>query len=537
MGESNRATDVSSTLYDIAVTFHSATNLAIGDLFSGSSDPYFEAEFSVPSHPHHPHAHPPPTLMYRSKTVYSTRNPQWNEQWLIGGVPNAGFALRIKLFDEDQSNKGNDRLGMTELVVSEVPSMRVDPGLVVEQSSEKKYVLKVKKRRANQRAYVSTYCFQLFGQKSLKKARGRFEVSLEMVKKSSCKCLCVKGPMRWIVHHSPTIGRLAGVRDTDEGDDRQKSNSKVGRYTFQANRLQLLGTPPPELRFLYVEYRPLITMLFSGKGIRGWILSRTLIHQYKSIYRYNQAIEMGYCDVEVERDSETDKAVQIGEETHEQKDSSKDLSKESHYRAVELSNDAGAQQFLQMVKYDDGYGEDDSLAGRLFTYVITLQGEWRFTETGPEWAIQHISKHSMHSLLAKEITFSGEFFVRKLQKNGDMHRPNTRNRFHDAKPDSQHQRRNPADYVLVIDNDSGTYRPDKTGLGLLEAYLSANLRGLHVRAMSCDDEQLQQWKKDQKPKDTTSQRKFKQKEQGIGMLRRADSSVSSVNESDIGELS
>lgn len=46
-------------------------------------------------------------------------------------------------------------------------------------------------------------------------------------------------------------------------------------------------------------------------------------------------------------------------------------------------------QFLDMVHYDTG--------GRLFTYVITLDGMFRFTETGKEFGIDLLSKHTMHS--------------------------------------------------------------------------------------------------------------------------------------------
>ena len=46
-------------------------------------------------------------------------------------------------------------------------------------------------------------------------------------------------------------------------------------------------------------------------------------------------------------------------------------------------------QFLKMVHYDQG--------GRIFTYVITLDGLFRFTETGKEFGIDLLSKHTMHS--------------------------------------------------------------------------------------------------------------------------------------------
>ena len=45
--------------------------------------------------------------------------------------------------------------------------------------------------------------------------------------------------------------------------------------------------------------------------------------------------------------------------------------------------------FLKMTHFDQG--------GRLFTYVLSLDGLLRFTETGEEFGIDLLSKHSMHS--------------------------------------------------------------------------------------------------------------------------------------------
>lgn len=56
-------------------------------------------------------------------------------------------------------------------------------------------------------------------------------------------------------------------------------------------------------------------------------------------------------------------------------------------------------QFLDMVHYDTG--------GRLFTYVITLDGMFRFTETGKEFGIDLLSKHTMHSDVQVSLTAVG----------------------------------------------------------------------------------------------------------------------------------
>jgi hypothetical protein len=50
---------------------------------------------------------------------------------------------------------------------------------------------------------------------------------------------------------------------------------------------------------------------------------------------------------------------------------------------------AMAQRFLDMAHWGEGF--------RIFTYVITLDGLMRFTETGKEFAVDMLSKHTMHS--------------------------------------------------------------------------------------------------------------------------------------------
>jgi hypothetical protein len=265
---------------------------------------------------------------------------------------------------------------------------------------------------------------------------------------------------------------------------------------------------------------------------------------------------------------------------------------------------AASRQFLKMVHYDEAPGPDVP-GGRLYTYIITLQGEWRFTETGPEFAIQFLSKHSMHSDVAPEVAISGEFFVRrrrgkggmplsngvdngekkegdkkeedendgaKKEKEGDdkgeetdvdpdtdrkwnpsnasteaaeltekkpdeespdskdqneQHEEGTSNskdlnEKHDEASDSKekpekqsdkdiihvsnkpsHQvghSHNPANFVLIIDNDSGTYRPAKSELPSFKKYLERNLPGLKIKVMACDDPKLKKMKEEQKPK-------------------------------------
>lgn len=56
----------------------------------------------------------------------------------------------------------------------------------------------------------------------------------------------------------------------------------------------------------------------------------------------------------------------------------------------------------------------------------------------------------------------------------------------------------PEAYELVIDNDSGTYRPNKKVLPLFERFLAAQFPGLHIKTMSSDDDHLQAMKKERR---------------------------------------
>lgn len=176
---------------------------------------------------------------------------------------------------------------------------------------------------------------------------------------------------------------------------------------------------------------------------------------------------------------------------------------------------------------------------RTFTYVITLDAEWRFTETGSEFAVDLLSKHSLHSDVSRVIAYSGEFFVRRRHHaassassvdasaldtlEGEITRESSPKRGH--APDH-----NPAHYELVIDNDSGTYRPDKKLLPELKMFLEKNLQGIgEVVTYDCFDKTLEKLKNDRKEaKQRGGFRMFRQ--------RSISSSGSSISSSDEEEL-
>lgn len=202
--------------------------------------------------------------------------------------------------------------------------------------------------------------------------------------------------------------------------------------SFQANQIQLRGPVPEELYHRYVEFKPFVKGMFTGKSLRGWLLNRALHHQHARIYNYDRSTEYGSFPGPCE----------------------------------ELTN-----LFLELIHY----GED----GRIFTYVITLDGQFRFTETGKQFGIDLLSKHTMHSDVSVYIAFSGEFFIQRLERSST---------------------KDLTSYQLIIDNDSGTYRPNKDLLPSLRSFLGSNFPKLKIKTLDCqgDEEKMGKMKDEQR---------------------------------------
>ena len=262
--------------------------------------------------------------------------------------------------------------------------------------------------------------------------------------------------------------------------------------------MQLAGPVPDELYHRYVEFRPFVAGMFTSHSLRGRILNRALHHQHARIYNY-------------------DRATIYGVFTHPTIDFTK--------------------KFLEFVHHDQG--------GRIFTYVITLDGQWRFTETGKEFGIDLLSKHTMHSDVNIYIAFSGEFFIRRLRKPPPSKEEREQNLSEDKpdrasiespapEPEEENKessssgakpQKDPRLYELIIDNDSGTYRPNAKKLHLLREFMEGNLPGLKVRTLDCqgDEEKMKEMKDRQREaKKNGGQFTYQQ--------NRSDGSISSSDE-------
>lgn len=223
--------------------------------------------------------------------------------------------------------------------------------------------------------------------------------------------------------------------------------------------------------------------MFSSAGLRGRVLNKALHHQHAQVYNFSNTTEYG---------------------------------------TVKPKSEEAALQFLKMVHYDEG--------GRIFTYVLTIDGLLRFTETGKEFGIDLLSKHTMHSDVNIYIACSGEFFIRRLSRPNkaasDPEQETHPNTDLPGGPPNEAPPKDPKNYELVIDNDSGTYRPKGDLLPQLKKFLKEQFPGLHVVIKECTDDKLTKMKEEQ--------RERKKKEgKNVQMVQNSDDEISSSDEEDL----
>ena len=464
--------------YTVKFTLHRASNLPLADINTLSADPFIVAQLftGLPTR----HKEDPP-LTLRTPTVRQSTDPVWDCEWVVANVPASGFNLKCRIYDEDPADH-DDRLGNVHVTV---PAVNENWGGIQDQTYP------IKKRMVSKRAYALRAMAVCFGK--AQHMNGTLNVSVQVLGRTEDdnggRAYTI-GPQFWIRHYSPLLGRLLGQKEpnNDGQVSRRSGKQKPEKYNFQSNQMQMRGPVPEAMYHRYVEFKPFVKSMFTAKGVRGFILSKALHHQHARVYNFDHATE---------------------------------------FKTLPAPCQEFTQKFLELVHYDQG--------GRIFTYVLTLDALFRFTETGKEFGIDMLSKHTMHSDVAAYVAFSGEFFIRRL-KHKDRKPPDEggNNTSHppgdvDGGPPKEGPPKDPAYYELVIDNDSGTYRPNAKLLPQLKEFMSQNLPGLHIRTLDCqgDAEKMEHMKNEQRER---------KKKEGDAVVYTQISRSSSMSSSDVEEL-
>jgi hypothetical protein len=112
----------------------------------------------------------------------------------------------------------------------------------------------------------------------------------------------------------------------------------------------------------------------------------------------------------------------------------------------------------------------------VYTYIISSEDDsFRFSETGAAFFVDFASKHALHSNCAVTVRYSGEFHPRP--KGGWEN-------FSDDIKDED------VEWEMVIDNNSGTYAPDKEMLPKVKELIEYNFPGFGVFACDREDEDM-----------------------------------------------
>jgi hypothetical protein len=451
--------------------------------------------------------------------------------------------LQMLVMDEDRSHH-DDRIGLAALSLAD---LQLGPGFHAHALS-----VPIQRRKGNPKVYALGFIAALWPTVGLPHA-GRVCVSVRVLGPTAAAGAgrpYTLGPSAWAQHFSPlwgslTAGRsaphplapptlLAGLRDSVAApfDPRLRAASAHRRLrpsVFVANALQLPGPLPASLALHFVGYQPWMAWMFEATGVRGALLNRLLHKQHRHVYSRDRhtrcglvlpnllpnAAEPAPAGPAPQAPSEPALVVPAPE-TSSPPSADADAAAIAHGRAL-------AAQFLRMCSHGRG--------GRICTFVLTLDGLLRWTETGPQFAVDLLSKHTMHSDVAQDVAFAGEFFVRRLGGAGEVDgaeegdgvddtsnmeavvstdnngvddmddiaerlvsfdhedrptssasRSHTRSSSassrptlcpsseYDGGPDAESD---PAAYELVIDNASGTYRPPCALLTELAAFLAA----------------------------------------------------------------
>ncbi|KAF3916140.1 hypothetical protein AA313_de0203278 [Arthrobotrys entomopaga] len=462
-----------SAPYDLLLTIESATHVPVGDV-SGTSDVYAIGKLKNVKGLVNPKSS---RVHFRTSTKRATRDPKWNERWRFGGV-HEGTYLKLKLYDEDGKQEKDDKLGSIKLILKDLNTWLLD-------GQEHTRHIPIRRLKANKHVQFLTAIFDLCNPEAKRNTpEPQITIKLQLLppKDSSLTYIQLQNPTRYSIHYSP----LANLVATTPSRKQNKISGSTATPTdgekppptsFKAYKFSLIHPPP----YSSLEFHANIAhaKAFDPSKLHYRILRHLTRNQYQNIYGHD-----------------------------------KNTVYESWWEAEEVG--PGLVDLLQPVK------------NKLFTFVITTSGEWRFCETGDEFKINHISKHGMHANGKDKVVWAGEFFIRFDDEVSEEDVKDAEMYDEDGNPEEPAEPK--GRWKIYLDNDSGTYSPSKDKLEDFREFMAKNLRGIEVVVKDFKDEKLKKGKEEQKGKDKEDGGKNEQEEKKSKGPRRIVDILTEENE-------
>lgn len=153
-----RQTVLAMHRYTVEIIIHRAQHIPVGDIFNFSSDPYIYATLHTQNltEGQPDDSTRQQVLEYRTHTLRSNLEPTFECKWIVGGIPESGFVLKLRLRDEDPGQFfRDDRLGKGALRVPG-PGEKLEEGWEVRERE-----CKIEKKKGAIGSHVSTYVARL----------------------------------------------------------------------------------------------------------------------------------------------------------------------------------------------------------------------------------------------------------------------------------------------------------------------------------------------------------------------------------------
>ncbi|KAJ3524484.1 hypothetical protein NMY22_g10978 [Coprinellus aureogranulatus] len=413
-------------LVDVEIKFIGASGLPKMDVV-GLADPYFVAKLDDKI-----------TFVYVLSSPQLQRNPQppipvWNEVWRVRNVP-ATTSLKVEIMDKDEGSATDDFIGKF--------SVSLTPG-AKEVEIEGPII-------------------------ALRKARGTFWLKIdskpsEMRQKHDFHYL-FDGPIRVTRHFSPTVGLLTSgsaaktpSHQGAPGEGRPKRDVRL-YSTWKFN----LKSVPLFFRDVYQGWNqkyPAAQKIFGG-GASSLAVRAGIQAGHRMLYARLASNGVGVIDNIAEDGSEEPvplkdvlNAGSVAPPSHADNSPFAGMRRDASHN----SRNSGEQDRDLATSLA---GEDGRIKPAVYTYIISaVDDTWRFSETGAAFFVDFASKHALHANCATKVRYSGEFHPRPVGGWA---------KFNDSISDDD------VDWELVIDNNSGTYAPDKMMLPTVQECMEYN---------------------------------------------------------------
>ncbi|KAJ3907028.1 hypothetical protein F5879DRAFT_1065500 [Lentinula edodes] len=255
------------------------------------------------------------------------------------------------------------------------------------------------------------------------------------------------GPIRYSRHLSPTVGRLTNLDDA---------------RLYSTWKLYLIGVSlyfKDVYQHWNVNYKAAQTIF--GTGATSLAVRTGIQAGHKMLYARSTSNGFGVIE----------SATDVLKLFHGGRLNPKGIvGSDQEYLSAQDGTPAARSFFAHRVK------------PAVYTYIISAEDDsLRFSETGAAFFVDFASKHALHANCCDRVRYSGEFHPRPRAKNNSWIGWQD---FSDSMSDEM------VDWEVLIDNNSGTYSPDKAMLPTLQALLEYNFPGFKVQALDREDEEL-----------------------------------------------